>query len=59
MRSLLLLANVMADEGKPLGELVASLQQEFGQHHYARLDMHIPNDLKESAIRRATAAQSA
>ena len=32
----LLLANVMADEKKTLGQLVASLQQDFGQHHYAR-----------------------
>jgi len=51
----LLVANVMADEGKPLGELVADLQKEYGQHHYARLDMHIPNDVKEAAIRRASA----
>ncbi|MEO6119383.1 MAG: phosphoglucomutase/phosphomannomutase family protein, partial [Terriglobales bacterium] len=51
----LLVANVMADEGKPLGELVADLQKEYGQHHYARLDMHIANDIKESAIRRASA----
>ena len=49
----LLLANVMADEGKTLGQLVASLQKDFGEHHYARLDMHIPNDVKEAAIRRA------
>ena len=51
----LLLANVMADEGKTLGELVAALQKDYGQHHYARIDMHIPNDVKESAIRRAGA----
>jgi phosphomannomutase len=49
----LLLANVMADHGKSLGVLVADLQKEFGEHHYARLDMHIANDVKESAIRRA------
>jgi len=54
----LLLANVMADEGKTLGELVASLQREFGRHYYARLDMHVPNDLKESAIRRASNGMS-
>jgi phosphomannomutase len=50
----LLVANVMADEGKTLGELVAALQKDFGQHHYARLDMHIANEVKESAIRRAS-----
>lgn len=51
----LLLANVMADEKKTLGQLVAALQHDFGRHHYSRLDMHIANDVKESAIRRAQA----
>ncbi|HEX4155333.1 MAG TPA: phosphoglucomutase/phosphomannomutase family protein [Acidobacteriaceae bacterium] len=49
----LLIANVMADEKKTLGELVASLQEEFGEHHYGRVDMHIAEELKQSAIRRA------
>lgn len=52
----LLLANVMADEKKTLGELVDSLQQEFGEHHYGRVDMHIDDTLKQSAIARAQAA---
>jgi len=51
----LLLANVMADEKKTLGELVAALQAEFGEHQYDRIDMHIDNDLKQSAIARARA----
>ena len=51
----LLLANVMADERKTLGELVASLQEEYGEHQYGRIDMHISNDLKQSAISRAGA----
>ncbi|MBB5064333.1 phosphoglucomutase/phosphomannomutase family protein [Granulicella mallensis] len=51
----LLLANVMADEKKTLGELVAALQQEYGEHQYGRVDMHIDEDLKQSAIRRAKA----
>jgi phosphomannomutase len=51
----LLLANVMADEKKTLGELVASLQQEFGEHQYGRVDMHIDEALKQSAIARAKA----
>lgn len=50
----LLIANVMADEKKTLGELVASLQQEFGEHHYGRIDMHIDDRLKQSAIQRAS-----
>src|SRR5579862_7252372 len=49
----LLLANVMAEEGKPLGQLVADLQREFGSHYYARRDLHIPEDVKQSAIQRA------
>lgn len=51
----LLLAAIMAEEGKPLGQLVSDLQQEYGEHHYARTDLHIPNEMKEDAIRRALA----
>jgi len=51
----LLLANVMAEESKPLGQLVADLQNEYGQHHYGRLDLHIPDEVKQGAIRRAGA----
>ena len=54
----LLIANVMADEHKTLGELVAALQAEYGEHQYGRIDMHISDDLKESAIRRAKAGVS-
>jgi phosphomannomutase len=49
----LLLANVMADEGKPLGQLVADLQQEYGPHYYGRRDLHIPEEVKQNAILRA------
>ncbi|HVJ09312.1 MAG TPA: phosphoglucomutase/phosphomannomutase family protein [Acidisarcina sp.] len=51
----LLLANVMAEEGKTLGELVASLQEEYGEHQYGRIDLHIREDLKQAAIARANA----
>ncbi|PYX38380.1 MAG: phosphoglucosamine mutase [Acidobacteria bacterium] len=51
----LLLANVMAEEGKPLGELVADLQREFGPHYYGRRDLHIPENVKQAAIQRARA----
>ena len=53
MLNSLLLANVMADEKKTLGELVAALQQEYGEHQYGRIDMHITEALKQSAIERA------
>jgi phosphomannomutase len=51
----LLLAAIMAEEGKPLGQLVRDLQQEYGEHHYARTDLHISNETKDDAIRRAKA----
>jgi phosphomannomutase len=51
----LLIANVMADERKTLGELVAALQEEFGEHQYGRVDMHISEEIKQSAIARAKA----
>jgi phosphomannomutase len=51
----LLLANVMADEKKTLGQLVAVLQAEFGEHQYGRIDMHIDEELKQLAIARARA----
>jgi phosphomannomutase len=49
----LLLTNVMAEEGKTLGQLVADLQAEYGEHHYGRIDLHIPDDVKNAAIARA------
>jgi phosphomannomutase len=49
----LLLANVMAEEQKPLGELVARLQKEYGPHFYGRRDLHIPDEVKFGAIERA------
>jgi phosphomannomutase len=51
----LLLANVMAEERKPLGELVADLQREFGPHYFGRRDLHIPENIKQAAIQRARA----
>jgi phosphomannomutase len=54
----LLLANVMAEERKPLGELVSDLQKEYGAHHYGRIDLHIPDEVKMSAIQRAGSDQT-
>jgi phosphomannomutase len=51
----LLLANIMAEEGRTLGSLVSTLQEEYGEHHYGRLDLHLPEAVKQSAIRRAAA----
>jgi phosphomannomutase len=46
----LLLAEVMAWHGKSLGELVALLHAEFGEHHYGRVDMELKPGQKERAI---------
>src|SRR5437868_10857525 len=51
----LLLANVLAEEGKPLGQLVCDLQTDFGPHYYGRRALHIPEHMKQSAIQRARA----
>ena len=54
----LLLANVMAEEGKPLGQLVADLQREYGPHYYERRDLHIPEEVKRAAIQRAASEET-
>ena len=51
----LLLANVMAEEQRTLGQLVADLQRDYGEHHYGRIDLHIPDGIKNAAIARARA----
>jgi phosphomannomutase len=43
----LLLAEVMAWHRKTLGELVRMLQSEFGEHHYARVDLELRDGQKE------------
>jgi alpha-D-glucose phosphate-specific phosphoglucomutase len=53
----LLLANVMAEEKKTLGQLVADLQAEYGEHQYGRIDLHIADEIKNAAIARAKALQ--
>jgi phosphomannomutase len=49
----LLVANVMAEEGKSLGQLVEHLQSEYGRHYYGRRDLHLADELKGSALSRA------
>jgi alpha-D-glucose phosphate-specific phosphoglucomutase len=46
----LLLAEVMAWHGKRLGELVAMLHREFGEHHYGRVDLTLRDGQKEKAL---------
>jgi phosphomannomutase len=54
----LLLANAMADYGQTMGQLVASLQREFGPHFYGRRDLRIERPVIDSALRRATSLNS-
>ena len=54
----LLLANVMAEESRTLGQLVEGLQQQYGEHYYGRIDLHLPEETKQAAIRRASAGVS-
>jgi phosphomannomutase len=53
----LLLANVIADEDKTLGRLVADLQAEYGEHQYGRIDLALPDEQKNAAIARARALE--
>lgn len=46
----LLLAEVMAWHGKHLGELIAMLHAEFGEHHYGRVDLELRPGQKEKAL---------
>jgi len=48
--SALLLAEVMAWHGESLGELIAALHREFGEHHYGRIDIEVKKAQKEKAI---------
>jgi phosphomannomutase len=54
----LLIANIMSEEKKTLGELVADLQAEYGEHQYGRIDLHINDDLKNATIAKARAGVS-
>jgi phosphomannomutase len=46
----LLMAEVMAWHGKRLGEIITILEQEFGEHHYGRVDLELKPGQKEKAI---------
>lgn len=54
----LILAQIMAEEKRTLGQLVGDLFAEYGAHYYGRIDLHIANEIKDSAISRAKAGLS-
>jgi phosphomannomutase len=53
----LLLVEVMAWHKKSLGELVALLHEEFGEHHYGRVDLELKPGQKERAIEHFSGAK--
>jgi phosphomannomutase len=48
---------VMAWHRKSLGELVAMLHAEFGEHHYGRVDLELKPGQKERAIEHFSGAK--
>ncbi|MFB3922494.1 MAG: phosphoglucomutase/phosphomannomutase family protein [Terriglobia bacterium] len=48
----LLLAEVMADRGRTLGELIRELSDEFGRHEYGRVDLEIERKAANGLVRR-------
>lgn len=46
----LLLAEVMAEKGKTLGELVDDLNREYGPHYYGRVDLEIDRPAIERTL---------
>jgi phosphomannomutase len=57
--SALLLAEVMAWHRMSLGELVARLHTEYGEHHYGRVDLELRPGQKERALEYFGASQLA
>ncbi len=49
----LLLAEVMADRGRTLGELVRELNEELGPHYYDRVDLEIDKARAQRIVRQA------
>ena len=47
----LLLAEVMADRSRTLGELIEELNQEFGPHEYGRVDLEIDRKAANHVVR--------
>ncbi len=47
----LLLAEVMADKNRTLGELVEELSEEFGPHYYGRVDLEVDKAVGQHLVR--------
>jgi phosphomannomutase len=53
MLNSLLLAEVIAERNRTLGELVEELQEEFGPHYYGRVDLEVAMKTAHALVRRA------
>ncbi len=53
----LLLAELMATRGQPLAQLVAALHQQYGPHHFGRLDREFPAAQIERALKHLKAGR--
>lgn len=49
----LLLAEVIAERGRTLGELIEELTREFGPHYYGRVDLEIEKKVAQRLVRQA------
>ena len=50
----LYLAGIIAERGKELGELIQELEEEFGPHHYGRIDLEIDMALAHRVVQRVS-----
>lgn len=48
----LMLLQAMADQGKPLGQMVEEMGQAYGEYHYRRRDLACPSDVGGALVRR-------
>ncbi len=53
----LLIAEYVARDGRPLSEIVAAMEDEFGALHYDRRDVHRPMEVNARLIERAKAGE--
>jgi phosphomannomutase len=53
----LYLAEVMAEKGRSLGDLIRELSEEFGRHEYGRVDLEIERKIADRVVRQVAAGK--
>lgn len=53
----LYLAEVMAEKGRSLGDLIRELSEEFGPHEYGRVDLEIERKIADRVVRQVAAGK--